>query len=231
MHAQIGIVCGSGIALEEMLDKRTGEVAFEAIPGLAGAGLLAGHERKFVFGNCGGHSLVVQCGRFHFYEGLDYAAVTRPVDFMRSLGVRTVIFTCAVGGLRPGMEPGGLVAIERVRMWPYRAWAGAPEMAVTDFTIAGCDFVGTYQWMHGPCYETRAEIEALQRLQADVVGMSSAPELLRCRELGMRGGIVACVTNSCLRREVLSHNRVVEASARASSRLATILRRSLPGVV
>jgi len=227
MHAQIGIVCGSGIALEGMLDERTGEVEFEAIPELAGIGPLAGHERRFVFGRCGDYPVVVQCGRLHFYEGLGFEAVTRPVDFMHSLGVRTVILTCAAGGLKPGMQPGDLVSIERVRMWRYRNWPATPGILFTDFTIPHCDFLGTYQWMHGPCYETRAEIAAIQRLQAEVVGMSSAPELLRCQELGMRGGIIACVTNSCLRREILSHDRIVAASAKASARLASVLRHDL----
>ena len=235
MKASIGIVCGSGIAIESLLDERTGERRFRDIPELADCvgpdhNELPGHNLKFIFGSCGDQPVVVQCGRLHFYEGLDYETATRPVDFMHSLGVQSVIFTCAAGGLKPGMQSGDLVAVERVRMWRYRKWTATPGMLFTDFLVPGCDFIGTYQWVHGPCYETQAEIAAIQQLQAEAVGMSSAPDLFRCQELGMRGGIVACITNSCCRREVLTHDRVVAASAKASARLASIIRRGLDSI-
>jgi len=235
-NVSVGIVCGSGIALDSLLDERSDEVCFRDISELAPCvdqdhAALSGHERKFIIGKCAGHPTVIQCGRLHFYEGFDYETVTRPVDYMHSLGVTTVIFTCAAGGLKPGMRPGDLVAVERVRMWRCRKWPETPGMLFTDFLVPDCDFSGTYQWMHGPCYETPAEISAIQRLQAEAVGMSTAPELLRCQEIGMRGGIVAVITNSCCRPQILSHDQVVVAAAKASVRLASVIRRGLPAII
>ena len=76
--------------------------------------------------------------------------VCRPVDVMHALGVRTILFTNAAGGLLPDMNPGDLVAVSRVRLWPYRAWAHAPETLDPAFVTDGCDFIGDLQWMHGP---------------------------------------------------------------------------------
>jgi purine-nucleoside phosphorylase len=233
--ARIGIVCGSGVKLEKLLDERADTVHFREIPELAEVVSMApeelkGQERKFIFGRCGDYEVILQCGRFHFYEGLEKPAVASPMDFMLSSGAGGVVLTCAAGGLKPGMQPGDLVAVERVRMWRYSRWDATPGMAFTDFLAPDCDFIGTYQWMHGPCYETRAEISAIQRIEAEVVGMSCAPELIRCRELGIRCGVVAVVTNSCCKIEKLSHEKVIAASLLASSRLAQILR-NVPDVV
>jgi purine-nucleoside phosphorylase len=227
MNGPIGIVCGSGIELEGLLDSVVEERPFSAMAELPSQGV-AGHALKFVLGACGAFHVVLQCGRLHFYEGLDYETVVHPVDILHELGVRTVVFTNAAGGLKPGMQPGDLVAIERVRLWRYRPWAVSPGMLFPDFVVPDCDFLGTYQWMHGPAYETRAEIATLQNLGTEAVGMSTAPELMRCHELGMRAAILCCITNSCCVRQRLHHQHVLDAARKASGKIVRLLRRSLP---
>ena len=221
----IGIVSGSGIDLRGLLDEMTEEQRFAAVEGL-GDGSVAGHACVFVHGRCADRDVVLQCGRLHAYEGLDYAAVTRPVDVLHAHGVRDVVLTNAVGGLRPEMAPGDWVAADAIRPWPYPAFA-LPGRIAPGFLLPGCDFVGPYMWMHGPTYETRAEIAMLQRLGGATVGMSAAPEVRRCHELGMRAAVVSCVTNSCCRPQVLTHDHVIRIAQRASAKLVALLREAL----
>ena len=223
---KIGVVAGSGIQLEPLLDEIVARRPFGEFPGLE-AGRVEGHGHYFVEGRCGGVDVIVQCGRLHMYEGFDYLAATRTVDVLHEMGVTTVIFTNAAGGLVLGMRPGDLVAVDRVRMWRYHPWAATPGMLFPDFTVAGCTFTGTYQWMPGPAYETRAEIAALQSQRISAVGMSAAPELMRCQELGMKAAVIACITNCCCRREKVSHDQVVTAAAKASPGIVALIREAL----
>jgi purine-nucleoside phosphorylase len=228
-RAPIGVVAGSGIDLRALLDRIDDEQPFTAFPELAG-GAVEGHDGRFVRGSCLDRSVVVQCGRLHFYEGLDYASVVQPIDALAGFGVGTVILTNAAGGLRPEMAPGDTLAVERALPFTaYRCWQGQPQEIATDFQLAGCDHRGTYVWVHGPSYETRAEIAALQHLDGAAVGMSTFPELQRCRELGIRAAAVSCITNSCCTPQALSHDHVVETAQRASEKLVGILRGWIEG--
>jgi purine-nucleoside phosphorylase len=161
------------------------------------------------------------------YEGHDYRAATSPVDALRALGADTVLFTNAVGGLADGLRPGDLVAVDRLAPFAppgrFRLWPDAPDSVPTDGLLPGCDRTGSYAFVLGPNYETPAEIAALRELGAAVVGMSTAPEVARCRELGLRALVVSCVTNHCSDPEPLTHAHVLEVAARASERLVALL--------
>jgi len=236
--ALLGIVGGSGIALDGLLDEETHRVPFGEVFGLR-AGSAEGHSHVFVYGRHGAYPVVLQCGRLHLYEGLSYAQVVRPVDVLYETGVRTILFTNAAGGLLPEMKPGDLVAVDRVLRGPCRYWAEdpcsthglEPKALLTDYRVPGCAFTGAYYWVPGPCYETRAEIAMMQTLGASAVGMSAAPELKRCRELGIRAGVVSCVTNSCCRPHVLTHAQVLDAARAASQRLAGTIRCAIPAIM
>ncbi|MCX5771273.1 MAG: hypothetical protein NTZ09_13540, partial [Candidatus Hydrogenedentes bacterium] len=199
------------------------------IPGLADAEI-PGHHYQFIHGKCGGIPVILQCGRLHFYQGLDYAAVTRPVDVLRDAGVAKAVFVNAAGALNPSMCCGDLVCADRVRLCRYTGWDATPGMVFTDFLVPGCDWTGTYHWVHGPSYETRAEIAALQNLKSYAVGMSTAPDLVRCQELGMRGAVVACITNCCYKPQILTHQEVIAVAGRASSKIAAVVRQALPQI-
>jgi len=222
----VGIVSGSGIELESLLDPVKDELSFAEVPGLL-EGTVLGHEHRFLKGFCGGVPVILQCGRLHMYEGFDYETVVKPVDVMAEWGVRKLIFTCAAGGLVLGMAPGDLMAVERVRLWRYKAWPVTPGMLYTDFQTPGCAFTGTYQWMHGPCYETRAEIKALQQMQVSAVGMSTAPELMRAQELGIQSAMIACITNSCTTPHVLTHEDVCAVARKSSQTVRLLLRKAI----
>ncbi len=223
---RIAIVAGSGLRLEGILDSREEEVPFEAVPGLAATGV-SGHAGTFIFGRTGGVPIVLQLGRLHFYEGLGHEAITRPVEVLAGFGVRTILFTNAAGGLKPEMRTGDILAASAISLWPCVRWETQPGRLALDGVLPGCDWIGTYHWVHGPSYETRAEIAALQALGCDAVGMSTAPEAARCRELGICALAVSCITNNCCHPQVLTHEDVLSAARMASERLESIIRASL----
>lgn len=218
----VGIVSGSGINLRPLLDEVLGETSFVDAAGISAAGI-AGHEGTFVFGYCAGVPVVLQAGRIHLYEGHSVAMVATTVDALYRFGVRALILTNAVGGLDDALVPGDLVAASEVLCWQYRSH-NFPQRMQPAFVIPGCTAAGTYIWMHGPCYETRAEIAALRRMGGMTVGMSIAVELERCMQRGIRAGVVSCVTNDCTSQEVLSHEQVVATAARSSDALCRTIR-------
>lgn len=216
-----GIVSGSGINLRPLLDEVIREVSFTRA-GIPAAGT-AGHAGVFVFGRCGDVPVILQSGRLHLYEGHDYETAVSAVDALYRFGVRALILTNAAGGLDEALAPGDLVAAEEVLSWRFQAHA-FPERMRPAFVVPGCTAAGAYIWMHGPCYETRAEIRALQHMGGATVGMSAAAELERCQALGIRAGIVSCVTNDCTSQQSLSHAEVVTVAERASGELCGLLR-------
>lgn len=220
-ESPIGIVAGSGILLTPLLDETLKIVAFDDIPQLP-KGSVQGHPRQFI---CGRHQrvpIVLQSGRLHPYEGLAFADVVRTVDVLHAFGVQKILFTSAVGGIEPQLQPGHLVGAETIATWPYPEY-DLPKTITPDFVIKGCDSVGVFQWMHGPCYETRAEINALRQLNRCTVGMSSAPEMLHCATLGIHAGLVSCVTNVFGGDHPLTHDDVLTAAARSSTRLCDLI--------
>lgn len=222
----VAVVAGSGLDLGALLDSVDDERPFSAMPGLRDSGI-AGHAGKFIFGRCADLRVIVQSGRLHFYEGLDYASVTAPIAALHAFGARTLVLTNAAGGLLPEMRPGELLAAETLRCWPCARWTARPEALRPDFVPQGCDWRGAYHWVHGPCYETRAEIAALREMGGAAVGMSTAPELLRAQELGLRAGAISCITNNCCTPQVLTHEHVLRTAALASARLCEVLRETI----
>jgi len=219
----LAVVSGSGIDLTGLLDSVTWERRFDEFDGLAG-GQVAGHACRFVQGRMGSHPLLLQRGRRHAYEGLTYGDTVRSVDVLKELGATRILFTHAVGALDLALRPGNIVALEAALVWPaprlnlpIRIEPGFVPRQAADDTGVNC-------FMLGPSYETRAEIAALQRWGGKTVGMSTAPELHRCNQLGLPGGALSVVTNQCGVPEVLDHADVVAASDAASERLLHIIR-------
>lgn len=222
----VAVVAGSGIDLSPLLTSCDGTLPFRAFPELETPGV-TGHQGVFRLGSFEGRRVILQEGRLHLYEGLPVTKVARTVDALASLGARTIVFTNATGGLLAGARPGQLMAVTRVRLWPCRLWPDAPAFIAPPRKPTGCDFEGAYLWVHGPCYETDAEIEAMRILGGAAVGMSLAPELHRCRQLAIPAAAVACITNACTGASVLTHDAVLANARAASSRLVSVLRDTL----
>ncbi len=226
-NSPIGIVCGSGIDLKPLIDTHTETISFEDCPEIPKTSV-SGHQGKFLCGTCMGVPIVLQCGRLHIYEGHTRDIVIAPVNTLHSLGVRSIVFTNAAGGLKPDMKPGDLLAAQTLALGPNNRGENHPDRIDTDFVLRGCNHMGTYTWIHGPSYETQAEIRALQSTDTDAVGMSTAPEITRCRELGIRAASISCITNNCCSPSILTHDHVLKIAAEASQRIAEIIREEIP---
>jgi purine-nucleoside phosphorylase len=242
---RVAIVLGSGLGslADEMRDAR--RIPYESIPGWPTA-RVAGHKGELVAGTIGGVPVLLQSGRFHLYEGHEPRLVGLPVRLFYQLGVRTVIFTNAAGGLRPGFQPGALMLIaDHVNLtWrnpltgpvapdeprfpdmsdPYdRPLRAIARQAAREAQVPLEE--GVYAGLLGPSYETPAEIRMLQRLGVDAVGMSTVSEVVVARALGMSCLGFSLITNLAagLSAGKVSHDEVLEIGRRAAGRLAVLL--------
>ena len=219
----LAVVSGSGINLKPVLDTIHSTIQFSEMANVP-VTTVAGHEGRFLRGTSHGLDVILQEGRLHFYEGLSFDEIVAPVDALAKLGVKTVVFTNAVGGLREELQPGVLTAADEIRCWPFNAWRDQPERIVPDFVVEGCDARGCLAWMPGPNYETPAEIQLLRSRGCATVGMSTGPEVCRCRQLAINSAVCSVVTNNCCQTQKLTHEHVLATAAQASERLVEVLR-------
>ncbi|CAN5665414.1 purine-nucleoside phosphorylase [soil metagenome] len=246
------LVLGSGLGglADEITDAV--RIPYEEIPGFPRS-TVAGHAGALVAGIWEGVEVVAMQGRFHLYEGWDPAAVALPIRAIRALGARTLVLTNAAGGVRAGLKPGDLMIIEdHINLTGRNPLVGAvaagedrfPDMTVSydaEFRRVAVEVArengielerGVYAAVLGPSYETPAEIRMLATIGADAVGMSTVPEVIVARALGMRVLALSCITNLAagLGHETLSHDEVMEVGARVRDRLAELVRGILPRI-
>jgi purine-nucleoside phosphorylase len=213
---KVAIILGSGLGGFARHIERATRIPFGKIPGLPAA-TVAGHAGELVHGTVDGQEVIAIAGRLHLYEGVAADVVGLPVRIVHALGARTIFISNAAGAIRPDLTAGTLMLIrDHINMsWgnplagPARA--GEPrfpdmsspysrslgDLFITIARAAGATVSeGTYAAVLGPSYETRAEIRMLAGMGADAVGMSTVPEVLVARALGMRVTAVSCITNA-----------------------------------
>jgi purine-nucleoside phosphorylase len=251
-HAILVLGSGLGGLADEIEDAVV--IPFDQIPGFPRRTQeLAGHAGRLVAGRLEGVEVAAMQGRFHLYEGWSPADVALPVRALAALGPRAMVLTNAAGGLRPGMQPGDLMLIaDHINLMgqnplvgqvipgetrfpdmsdPYdRGFRAAAEAVALDLGIPLTQ--GVYTALMGPSYETPAEIRMLARLGADAVGMSTVPEVLVARAVGLKCLGISCITNLAagLGHSTLSHDEVMEVGARVRDRLAALVRGVLPRI-
>jgi purine-nucleoside phosphorylase len=247
----IGVVLGSGLgAFGDALDHRV-EIPYFEIPGWPPSTAL-GHAGKLVIGKLCGLDLAVMSGRAHLYEGNTPAQVTHGVRVLGALGIRSIVFTNAAGGINRELERGGLVLVSdhinlqglnplvgpndesRGPRFPDISDAYSREFREIAKRVAAelCIPIseGVYAAMLGPSYETPAEIRMLRILGADVVGMSTVPEVIMANYLGMKSLVISCVTNMAAGIEAgkINHEEVLETGAMVQDTLLRYLQAVLP---
>ena len=247
----LGVVLGSGLGgFAEELTERV-EIPYAEIPGWPPA-TAVGHAGKLILGKLGALELAVMAGRAHLYEGYSPSQAAYGVRVLRRLGVASMVFTNAAGGINLALERGGLVLIsDHINLQGSNPLVGPNDDAAgprfPDMSDAYCrrfreaakqvavDLCiplpeGVYAGMLGPCYETPAEIRYLRAIGADVVGMSTVPEVIVANHLGMRVLGISCVTNMAagILPQKITHEEVLETGDMVRDTLARFLKALLP---
>jgi purine-nucleoside phosphorylase len=226
------IVLGSGLGgLAARISDAT-HIAFGDIPGFPVA-TVSGHAGQLIVGQLAGCPVVALAGRLHIYEGHPAALAGFPVRVMHALGAPVYFASNAAGGVRRTFVPGDLMAIaDHINLMFRSPLSGPVEPGDERFPDMSAPYDpalrallheaaratgvrlqdGVYCGLLGPTYETPAEVRMLEKLGADAVGMSTVPEVIVARALGMRVAAVSCITNKAagLSVESLNHSEVLD---------------------
>ncbi|MBX9927305.1 MAG: purine-nucleoside phosphorylase [Gemmatimonadaceae bacterium] len=244
---EAAIVLGTGLgALGAAIEVET-TIAYPELPGFA-TSTVESHAGRLLFGRLGGKRVVAMQGRFHAYEGYSLQQVTFPVRVMHALGAPVLIVSNACGGMHPLWAPGDLMLIaDHINLLGDNPLIGAneasfgprfpdmsapydPALAALARGVAQRAGVtlreGTYVAVAGPNLETRAEYRMLRAIGADVVGMSTVPEVIVAVHAGMRVLGLSLITDACLpdALEPASLERILAVAAAAEPALTTVVR-------
>lgn len=243
---KIGIVLGSGLGIYiDQIQNKT-IIPYQDIPHFKRTSV-EGHSGALIIGEVNGVTVAALQGRLHAYEGYAGEEIVLPVRTLAALGVEMVFLTNASGGINPNFHPGDLVAItdhinlsgrnplvgpnmaELGPRFPDMGNAYDKELRDVLHAVAKNHHVeikdGVYCSVLGPTYETPAEIRMMRIIGADLVGMSTVPEVIAANHLGLKVVGVACITNYAagIKQEKLSHADVKKVAEKAMVGFATIL--------
>lgn len=240
------LVLGSGLgSLVDEVENAV-RIPYAELPGFPRSGV-TGHAGEIVAGLFGGRPIIMMAGRAHYYEHGD-ASVMRPaIETLAGIGVTRLLLTNAAGSLRPEMLPGSIMLIEdHINFAGTNPLFGEPTdrrfVGMTEaydaglrraFEAAAADagielHKGVYMWFSGPSFETPAEIRMARLFGADAVGMSTVPEVIVARFLGLK--VLACsvITNLAagMTGAELSHGETKDMAPIGGARLASVLRKA-----
>jgi len=255
----IGIVLGSGLGAVADAIPNPEIVPYAEIPHFPQS-TVQGHSGRIVAGFLAGTPVIVMQGRVHFYEGYSPQQVTFPMRVLGALGLRAVVLTNAAGGIAKGYHIGQLIALaDHINLMGFNPLNGPNEPRFGFQPNSGLRFFdmteayskrlrtlaqqaalaegfplaeGVYLAVPGPSFETPAEILAFRTLGATLVGMSTVPETIVARHMGVEVLGISCVTNLAagLGETPLSHDEVFEAGRQVEHRLARLFERLIPQV-
>ena len=242
----VGLVLGSGLGSFVDTMGESFAVDYTQIPNFPSASVI-GHDGRLVGGTVRGRRVLALSGRAHYYEGHDLRTVTFAVRVLSRLGIRTIILTNAAGGINTAFDQGALMVIDDhinalgtnplIGPQDDRLGARFPDMtevysrrlrALADETAREGGLAlqhGIYIAVHGPSYETPAEIRAFRILGADAVGMSTVPEAIVARQMSMEVLGLSCITNMAagVLPEPLRHDDVMQTARRVHAQFAALL--------
>lgn len=246
---RLGLILGSGLG--HLAHAVEGEaIPYADLPGFPHVGV-SGHNPHLHIGLLEGIRVAVFGAREHYYENGNPAAMRGALEVLRGLGAEALIATNAAGSMRPDIPPGDLMLLsdhinfsglnpligERTdaRFVPMTQ-AHDPQMRADLRAAALAEGIalqeGVYAWYSGPSFETRAEIRAIRTLGADAVGMSTVPEVILARFLGLRVAAISTITNMAagMSDEAISHEHTKAMAPLGAAKLERILRRYLRGL-
>jgi purine-nucleoside phosphorylase len=242
-----GLILGSGLGhLADAIDGAA--IDYADLPGFPHAGV-SGHNPKLVIGDLEGLRVAVFGGRAHYYESGRGDAMRVPLEVLKGLGAETLIATNAAGSMRADIPPGDLMLLsDHINFSGLNPLIGEPTDArfvpMADAYDPGLRRIlttaaqeegielkdGVYAWYSGPSFETPAEIRAIRALGADAVGMSTVPEVILARFLGLKCAAISTITNMAagLSDEAISHAHTKAMAPLGAAKLERILRRAIP---
>jgi len=242
----IGIILGSGSSDIAQQVEPIEVIDYSDIPGFFECSV-AGHQAQMVLGHLKGHRVVCLKGRAHFYEGYEIETVQTLIRTLKLLGCEKLVLTNAAGSLKPEVMPGSVVLINDHINFQFknplvgqnqdyfgprfpdlsRAYSvDLRKKALEAAKDLGINLTeGVYMGVMGPCYETPAEIRAFRILGADLVGMSTVPEVIVARHCSMEVLAFSIVTNfgAGMSDEEPNHEEVLEIGRKAAKDLASLL--------
>ncbi len=253
LRPPIALVLGSGLgAFADDFTDAT-RIPYAKIPGFP-ISTAIGHAGKLVIGNVGDVAVAGMQGRVHFYEGYSMAEVAFPLRVLGRMGVKAVILTNAAGGINTEYKQGCLVVIkDHINLHASNPCTGPNderlgprffdmttaydrayrEIALEEGRKQDIDIrQGVYCILNGPSYETPAEIRAMRTLGADLAGMSTIPEVIAARHMGIKVLGISCVTNMAagVLDQPINHEEVLETGERVKTQFVALLRAVIPRI-
>lgn len=248
VDAKIALVLGSGLGgfADEFEDSVS--MPYREIPGFVSS-TAEGHAGRLVIGKVGGVPVLAMQGRVHYYEGYTLEEVTFPVRTFKLLGIKTLILTNAAGGIEIQLTQGALMVIsDHLNLMGVSPLRGRnderfgprfpdmsevynrelQELATEEARALGITARrGIYAALAGPNYETPAEIHMLRAFGADAVGMSTVPEAIVARQVGMKVLGISCITNMAagITEAPINHEEVMETGQKVREAFTQLLRR------
>jgi purine-nucleoside phosphorylase len=253
LRPRIAIVLGSGLGGFADDLTQAARVPYEKIPGFPRSTAI-GHAGRLVVGKAGNVAVAAMQGRVHLYEGYSAREAAFPMRVLGRMGIRAAILTNAVGGINLEYNQGSLVVIrDHINLQDANPLIGPNEerfgprfpdmteayskayrkLALAEGERLGIEIQeGVYAALPGPSYETPAEIRYLRAIGADLVGMSTVPEVIVARHMGIRVLGISCVTNMAagILDQPLSHTEVLETAERVKGQFIALLRAVIPRI-
>jgi purine-nucleoside phosphorylase len=244
---EVGIVLGTGLGglVNEINIKEA--VPYNEIPNFP-VSTVEGHSGKLIFGQLGSKNIVAMQGRFHYYEGYGFQELALPIRVMHSLGIKYLFVSNACGGVNPDFEIGDLMILDdHVNLLPGNPLLGKnydelgprfPDMSepysrdliAKAKQIAGNNNIsvqtGTYAVVTGPCLETPAEYRYIRNIGADAVGMSTVPEVITAKHLGIPCFAVSIITDLGVPGKIVevTHEDVQRVAEKAEPHMTLIMK-------
>lgn len=253
VEPRLALVLGSGLGQLADELKEAVTIPYEDIPGFVRS-TAEGHEGRLVIGKLVDTNILAMQGRVHYYEGYSLQEVTFPIRAFKLLGIRTLILTNAAGGINVELGQGGLMVIsDHLNLMGVNPLRGPnddsfgprfpdmtevysrelQEIVVEEARQMGVEMRrGIYAALPGPSYETPAEIHMLRTFGADAVGMSTVPEAIVARQMGIEVLGISCITNMAagISDQPINHKEVMETGNRVKETFAGLLKRVISRV-
>jgi len=247
---QVAIILGSGLAYLTEFFKDAVRIDYSELNDFPTSTVM-GHKNEFVYGIYKGKGVLAMRGRFHFYEGYSVKNIIKAIHLFKEIGIKKIIITNAAGGINRDYSPGEIVAIEDIINLAFNNpligknieeyGTRFPDMSKVidedwlkriEIRLAkegNCLKRGTYAWFTGPSFETKSEIKMAEYLGADMVGMSTVPEIIAARHCSIDLIAYSCVTNfACgIKEQPLNHEEVILTAKKARERFQRVIEISL----